>query len=324
MCLVSVVIPAYNVEAYIKRTVNSVLNQTLSDLEVIVVNDGSQDSTLDVLSLMTNPKLKVVNQTNSGVSVARNTGLAAATGKYVFFLDGDDWLEAEALADMCRISERNGLDMLLSDFYLDNDGGIVKYVKRNEMKTADYLQETLLGHVAPSVCGKLYLRTLFTQNDILFPAGLSIGEDLYVSVKLAYFSKKVEKIEQAYVHYIQRKESLTTSYTEKMYDIFKAMALIQQFLKQHDQYEEYAEKFVFTTFLHTYFFRINKHPRRGKEIHHAIYLMGKGKYKEYDQNHYVRHYLSQLNLISRMTERLYRMNYHLGFAFKGIIHVLRR
>ena len=114
----SVIIPAYNVSAYLEKCVSSVLEQTRGDFEVIVVNDGSTDSTPQICEQLRGKdrRVRVIHKPNGGVSSARNIGIQAATGEYVFFLDGDDWIPEYCLSDLHTLRERTHADIVMGNF----------------------------------------------------------------------------------------------------------------------------------------------------------------------------------------------------------------
>ncbi len=117
--LVTIIIPVYNAEKYLEKCLNSVLNQTMSEIEVIVVNDGSKDSSEEMALKYSriDPRLRVITQENSGPSAARNRGLREAKGEYICFYDADDWVLPEAVAELYLAAERTNADIVISSYY---------------------------------------------------------------------------------------------------------------------------------------------------------------------------------------------------------------
>ena len=110
---VSVIIPVYNAEKTIKKAIDSVLAQSMNNIQIVVINDGSTDSTLNILQSYADLKnLKLINQKNAGVSTARNNGIKNADGEFLFFLDSDDWLDPYLLEMMINYAEKNNLDLV--------------------------------------------------------------------------------------------------------------------------------------------------------------------------------------------------------------------
>ncbi|MCQ9628389.1 glycosyltransferase [Cetobacterium somerae] len=138
MVKVSVIIPVYNVELYLKETLESIINQSLKEIEIIVINDGSTDKSLDIIKKYQNmdKRIKIINQKNKGVSVSRNEGLKKATGEYIYFMDGDDYLEKIALEKCYVESVNQNLDVLFFDgesFLEKLDNIIGNYYTRNNV-----------------------------------------------------------------------------------------------------------------------------------------------------------------------------------------------
>ena len=122
--LVSVIVPIFNTEKYLRRCVDSVLTQTYPNLELILINDGSTDSSgelIDQIAMM-DARVRVVHQVNSGVSVARNNGVLISNGDYVYFLDSDDWLEREMIESCVRAINENELDVVFFGVNVHYDG----------------------------------------------------------------------------------------------------------------------------------------------------------------------------------------------------------
>lgn len=128
MIKISVIIPVYNVEMYLEQCVNSVMNQTLDDIEIICVNDGSTDNSLHILKeLATKDKrLKIINQENLGLSEARNRGIKEAIGKYISFIDSDDWIDVDFLEKLYSAAEENQADIAAA--------GIIKHFANGKTK----------------------------------------------------------------------------------------------------------------------------------------------------------------------------------------------
>ena len=139
--LISVIIPVYNVENYLRECIESVLNQTFRDFEVILVDDGSTDSSGDICDeyVEKDERVTVIHQKNGGLSVARNTGLSEANGKYVYFLDSDDYISENALATLLNIAENDSSDIVFFDAvsFTDTDDFTVhqNYIRKNKYQT---------------------------------------------------------------------------------------------------------------------------------------------------------------------------------------------
>lgn len=208
--LVSVIIPVFKVSRFIERCARSLFEQTLQDVEYIFVDDASPDDSIDILKrcLECYPQRKdqvliLTHEQNKGLPAARNTGLAVATGEYVFHCDSDDFVEKDMLDEMFWAAKVNTADIVYCDFYLSFEKN-ERYMGNPIYKTADdMLRIGLLGGTMKyNVWNKLVKRSLFTDNDIQFPAGHAMGEDMTM-VRIAACAEKVTYVPKAFYHYVK-------------------------------------------------------------------------------------------------------------------------
>lgn len=211
---VSVIVAVYNVLPYLGRCIESLLSQNYKNYEIIIVDDGSSDGSSELLYryFKENPKkIRLIRQENSGLSAARNAGLAAAGGDFVTFVDGDDYLEKNALTTLYLEIEKAGADIAVSGFFEDfPDFSKQIDLRREELKfekIMEYMPESD-GYKFVVVWGKLYRRELFSK--IRFPVG-KIHEDQYVMHKLYYYSRKTVATDKRLYHHRCREGSISTS-----------------------------------------------------------------------------------------------------------------
>lgn len=189
---ISVVVPIYNVEYYLRRCIESIINQSYKNLEIILVDDGSPDACPEICDdyVKKDDRIKVIHQENSGVSVARNNGIKLATGEYLVFVDGDDFLEFNMIEECVNIVEKNNLDILLFDWY--DDFGykkIKKFLSKNYLKNRDMVFQGILWDKIPSYpWNKFFRRSLW--NNVQFFENTTF-EDLAVMPEVF---DKAEKI----------------------------------------------------------------------------------------------------------------------------------
>ena len=182
---VSVVIPAYNAEKTLRRTLECVLNQTLSALQVILVDDGSTDSTAAIARNMAekDPRLTVISRENLGISSTRNAGLLLCKGKYIRFVDADDTLPADSMEKMVRRAEQDGADLVIGgyDQYFGERRSFHNLADRNDTVACNEMMNHLCGHANSYFYGvlwnKLFLRELAEQQECRFQEDLTWGED---------------------------------------------------------------------------------------------------------------------------------------------------
>ena len=214
----SIVIPVYNVEKYLRQCLDSVLAQTFSDYEVICVNDGSTDGSGRILKEYASGHsvVKVVEQKNGGLSAARNAGLKKAEGEYVLFLDSDDWLEKDALQTLADATD--GQDMICFNgrrFFEDQDRyeAADKLIPVEEMSGWDYYNKFSLQHrnfAFVCVVLRLYRREFMLENSLLFAEGI-YHEDNRFTPLACYHAGKVRVIDNVLYDYRIRSSSITTT-----------------------------------------------------------------------------------------------------------------
>ncbi|MGL4896880.1 MAG: glycosyltransferase family 2 protein, partial [Cetobacterium sp.] len=179
--MLSVIIPAYNVEKYIERCINSVLNQYLKNIEIIVIDDGSKDKTSDICLKMSENNKSIIYKKvqNSGCSAARNLGISMAKGKYIAFLDSDDWVDSDMYVNMVEEAEKHQADIVICGFKkLDENKNLLSTVKIPKRSTKnDYIDCTTEWFASP--CNKIYKKDLLEKNNIRFLLNIYTGEDMF-------------------------------------------------------------------------------------------------------------------------------------------------
>lgn len=238
---ISVIVPAYNVEKYIEKTLRSIMEQTLKDIEIIVINDGSKDSTLSIIKkiMLEDNRIVLIDKKNGGVSQARNDGIKIAKGEYISFIDGDDWIEKDFFEDCYKYGVENKLDMIACDMSLD-------YIRKNrskfrfEFKTdkiisgKEYLDFYYDNDVIRGVANKIIKKEIFIKNDLFFLEDVPSGEDMNLTIKLGYVISRVGKINKAYYHYIQYSQSVTKQdSSEKMLPYLLSFDELESFLERN-------------------------------------------------------------------------------------------
>ena len=233
--LITVIVPVYKVEPYLRKCVDSILAQTYTNLEIILIDDGSPDNCPAICDdyAALDSRVKVIHQPNAGVSAARNAGLDAATGEYIGFVDSDDWIEPDMYevlysylihygADLSCIAQctdsRSHLQQMDHNFpvrQFDNVGAI------NELLSP-------LG-MTSSVWSKLFAAKLFKTEK--FDSSLAIGEDTLICIKLLSKAEKIIYIDHGCYHYLQRNSSAMHTFNDKYWSRLTAVSNIYNFLK---------------------------------------------------------------------------------------------
>ena len=213
--LITIVVPCYNVEKYVKKCIDSLKNQTYKKIEIILVNDGSTDKTLDIITeeSKSDTRFKIITRENGGLSAARNTGLEVAKGKYISFIDSDDFVDNLFIEKLYDSIKENDSDIAVCDYQFIDENGIVWNNKKNKSDVVyssdNALIDILSGRLNLEVMtwNKLYKTSLFKDNSIIFPNS-KLHEDNYTTFKLFYFSKKISLIKDKLYYYLQRNSSI--------------------------------------------------------------------------------------------------------------------
>lgn len=225
--LLTVVIPVYNVEKYLKRCVESVIAQDWKKYEILLVDDGSTDHSPQICDnyVKTYDFISVIHKENGGLSEARNTGLSQAKGEYVYFPDSDDWIEPDTFIALSEALESQKFDIISfnREFVKSEEDAIVSdSVVTIVFEGKDAFVEMLKhSYITGFANDKIYRKSLFMDHDILFPKG-KYYEDLGTNYKLFLSAKKVYATNQKYYHYlIDNPDSITQSWKEKKFiDMF--------------------------------------------------------------------------------------------------------
>ena len=220
--LISIIVPTYNVEKYIRTCIESILAQTYRNIEVIIVNDGSTDQSLAVISdlICSHHNVKVINQKNQGLSVARNTGIDVATGKYITFVDADDKIMPGFVSSLYQIADKTGADIVRGSFR-DFNGNIPKaWVPDFNVPTncgTIVLDQFLSSNISFAVWSSIYRLDFINSNHIRFTPGIVL-EDVDFTARAYMLAKLVATSpEPNYAYRINRPGSiLTTKNAQKM------------------------------------------------------------------------------------------------------------
>ena len=227
--LVTIIIPVYNAEKYLEKCLNSVLNQTMSEIEVIVVNDGSKDSSEEMALKYSriDPRLRVITQENSGPSAARNRGLREAKGEYICFYDADDWVLPEAVAELYSVAERTNADIVISSYYrvVGNFIRHSPFVDKEQVIGVETEKRLLYQAFVESKSGiipiwnKIYRKELLLRQGIAFDEGKKNAEDFLFNLMAFTKAKTITIIPNAFYYYNEdTMQSLTRSYRKNDID----------------------------------------------------------------------------------------------------------
>lgn len=239
MSKVSIIVPFYNVENYIAKCLESLVNQTLEDIEIILVNDGSKDGTEKIAKKYQEKypqKIIYLEKENGGLSDARNYAIPYAKGEYIAFLDSDDYVETNMYQEMYEIAKKENSDMVECNY-------IWEYPNKTRMDigaTYEGMHE-MLEKIRVVAWNKLIKREVLIESKVQFPKGYRY-EDVEFTYKLILFLKKVSFCKKPMVHYIQRKGSISNEQNRRNAEIFDVLEHVIEYYKENDLYDEYYEE----------------------------------------------------------------------------------
>lgn len=256
---VSIIIPIYNAEKYLKRCLDSVVNQTFKSLEIILINDGSTDNSLRIMNEYKGNynNIEIINQQNAGQGEARNNGISIATGEYITFADADDWLSENYVQVLYDAIKKNNSDISVCNMIM------VMSRTLREIKSMNFPQRELKGDEAVRDLlqdkelksypwGKLYKKSIFLENNIIFPARM-FYEDLAVIFQAFYYSSKVSLVNEYCYYYFQSEDSSTRAPNPKtIHDRVEALRMVQRFLLRNNTMEKYKYEYYHFCFFHLY------------------------------------------------------------------------
>lgn len=234
--LVSIVVPVYKVELYLHRCLDSIVAQTYSPLEVILVNDGSPDGCGEIIRQYEAewPFIRSIWQENSGVSVARNVGIASATGKYLALIDSDDYVEPDFISALVHAAESGNAEVAVCNFFIDFPNGLkipfplMTLQKKMTGEKAAQISLKLLS-IPTFSWNKLYRRDLFTDSGISFPS--IYYEDLAIASKVLSRAKRVAIRHKPLYHYCLRRSGAVGSFGMKhVLHYLKAVNIVRHFI----------------------------------------------------------------------------------------------
>ncbi len=253
MELVSVIIPNYNAEKYISKCIESVLQQTYSNIEIIVVDDGSSDASREIVQkyCTENRDIKLYRQQNMNASIARNKGIDISSGKYLFFLDSDDVLYCDAIKNMVDRIEKDNSQLVIANFN-KIDINDKKIEQCNAVKEAQVITNVMmLSGSTPNPSNKLFLSEIVKRENIYF-GNVRIGQDLNFYLKYLCFCNKVSTMCESVYGWRVVTGSISNSYNFRIFDIVESFKDVKQFYIFKGKQEIYDKYIKIHEYRHCY------------------------------------------------------------------------
>lgn len=221
MPAISIIVPIYNMEHLMRRCIDSLLAQTFTDYELLLIDDGSKDGSWSICQeyARKDARIGIYHKENGGLSDARNYGLSKAIGKYTIFADPDDWVSPDGLDRLYATAEREQADMTMCDLYREDEYSRHYVCQRPQSLQAEDVLKELFANIQGFTVNKLIRRDVYTRFGISYPKGIYGCEDQYTMAAILLHDIKIAYEPVAFYHYMYNSASLTRHYDERTYEM---------------------------------------------------------------------------------------------------------
>ena len=311
---ISIIVPIYNAEKYLSKCINSLINQTKKEIEIILINDGSTDRSEEIINNYRDERIKYLKNENQGIGKTRNFGIEKATGKYLMFVDSDDYLKEDACEILFKKAEKEKLDLVICNYYkVDEETDKKEIIEIKEFKNTKLKDnKELLLNVNLAPWNKLYKRDLIKKNKIKFVENLKY-EDAPFVVETMDKAKRIGQVTEALNYYVIHKNSETTIRDRKVFDIIKIVNIIRKYFSNRKAFTEIINKLsvrILTNY--TIQQRMQQDKKIAKEfINQAFQYMQENipDYKDnkyYENRGFLRRTIEKNKLITDLYVKLYK------------------
>lgn len=252
----SIVVPAYNVEKYIRQCVDSILAQSFTDFELLLVDDGSKDSTGEICDMYAeqDSRVRVIHKENGGLVSARKAGLTEARGEYAAYVDGDDWVSEEMFGKLCGCAVEQNADVVIADYYASYEDKNIKTTQN--MRTGRYTGEQICEEIYPNlickgeyfsfgffpcVWGKIFKRELLLEKQMQVDDAIHLGEDAACFYPLLLKTNSIYYLKEQYLCYYRIRQNSMSHSVKKSYYTEEILMLLRGMQKQFIQETEWAD-----------------------------------------------------------------------------------
>ena len=250
---VSIIVPVYGAEKYIKKCLESLVNQTLKDIEIIVINDGTKDNSqaiIDEFKERYPEKIISIIKENEGQAIARNIGTAIAKSEYIMYVDSDDWIDHTMSEKMYNNAKEKKADIVVCDHYQVRNDNLI-YISGIDKDSSESIDRSFLVTASSITCGKLFRRKYLERSKLKF-LERHIYEDIATVPAHVIFTSSISHIEEPLYYYLIREGSTMNqiTYNKKLEDIFDSMDNILVLFKKYNKYNMYKEELEYLYIIH--------------------------------------------------------------------------
>lgn len=271
--LVSIIVPAYNCQNSISKCIDSLINQTYRDIEIIVVDDGSKDETYNIVETYAScdKRIRLIRQKNGGPGAARNTGLGAIRGDYFSFVDSDDVVSTIYVESMLKKALQFDLDFVISNIVVDHEkkkkasGNLCLY-SNNYIINKKIIQLIKSGKLNSPVA-KLYRTSIQKKENVFMPTEIDLGEDLQFNLCFIQYTHKVGMLDENIYVYCTKNSNLTKKYRKNEFDIrVKNLKSLEKFLWNNDIYDKQFVNFLYLKLMYAECIQNNSYLRKDERL----------------------------------------------------------
>lgn len=303
---ISIIVPVYNTEKYLKKCLETLVNQTLKDIEIILIDDGSKDASAEIIKeyITKYNFIKCITQENSGQAVARNKGIDIANGEFICFVDSDDYIDESMCEKLYNKAKENNSEIVICDFNSFYEDGHLEYGKNmytTDIDNINNIKRYIVSNAGP--WGKIIKAEILKENNIRFLENI-IYEDLSIIPALAIYATNISYIEEPLYYYFQRVGSTMNivGYNKKLDNIFKAIENMKEMFNKAsklDEYKEEVEYLYIKHLLHAATLRFIRHKEGKTAVKNIIDIM-RNNYPKYRNNKYFKAWDKKYQIICNL------------------------
>lgn len=304
---ISIIVPVYNVEAYLRRCLDSLIHQTCKEIEIVIINDGSTDKSQLIIDeyILKYHNIKSIIQKNKGLSEARNNGIRNSSGDFIAFVDSDDWIDENMMNDMYNLAIKHSAEIVVCSLQnVDIYGNIIKKLPQSHQlpEKIDLSEDfTIFEEMSCFACNKIFKRELF--NEISFPSNLHF-EDVATIPRLFLKAKTVAKTNKFFYYYLIRNGSITRNFTIKGINMLDAIEMVKQdffksnYKKNIDEWKKFIIFQGFYSFLAYYAFVNDNDVKKQMfdKLKKILKIENISKWQIFQYKRFGKNYLFSLNL----------------------------
>ncbi len=301
MVKVSIIVPIFNTSKYLKRCIDSLINQTLEDIEIILINDGSTDETHNIVKSYSDPRIKYYKRKNYGIASTRNFGISNSTGEYISFVDSDDYLNNTFCEEMYNKAIKDNLDMCICNYYN-------YFENKQEIKRVDIISfpitsldvtPNLFKDINLSSCNKIYKRNMFDSDKLLFP-DVQKFEDIAFVTSALNIAKRIGKLDLPLYYFLVHDGSVLDTVDDKTFELFKVLDIVYNEFKNNINVRKYLSYLIvdeITTYI------VKQKYQQNKILKNKFIDDGYEYLKTHIKNYRKHSYFKNINIFKALVEK---------------------